>query len=386
MADFQTFSLADAAQGATVLQNARSNALALAAQQEKQRRLSPLLEAAAFGDESATRGVVAIDPELGNQILTATSKMDEGQREKFKYSVETKGGVLQAVMNAPDVYKDQAWEAAKADLVKTLGPDAVNGMPERFDPSWTQMNIDKAMSVSDLLNSRGTAFQPTPAYDKDGNLVFIQGTNIPGKAPTVIKDFKPIDKVDASLREAQGKADIEAENAARIEGGKAAGKAAIEASEKARTDLGAIRKNMTNIDEAIAAIDAGAESGAIASRLPSITAASVELDNVRSRMGLDVISGTTFGALSAGELKFALDSAVPKNLNPADLKAWLIKKKDAQQKLAQELEDAAIYLGKPGNTPAGYLEFKRNQQPASPPAQTGSATPAKSKYQIKVLD
>lgn len=381
MSDFRPFSLAEAAQGASILQDAQTKAMALRAAQDKQRRLSPLMAAAAAGDTAATQGVLAIDPELGNQILTATSKMDDNQRAQFKHSVETKGSVLQAVMNAPEVYRDQAWQAAKEELAGTLGPEAVKGMPERFDPNWTQMNIDKAMSVSDLLSAKGTAFQPTPAYDKDGNLVFMQGTNIPGKAPSVIKDFKPIDKVDAALREAEGKADIEAENAARIEGGKAAGKSAIEKSDKAIESLGSVRKNMTNIDDAIAAIDAGAESGVIASRFPSITAASVELDNVRSRMGLDVISGTTFGALSAGELKFALDSAVPKNLSPPDLKNWLIKKKDAQQKLAQELEDAAIYLGKPGNTPAGYLEFKRNLQPA--PAATPAA-PAKSKYTIKV--
>lgn len=382
MADFRPFSLAEAAQGAATIQNVQKNALAMAAARDKQARLSPLMEAAAGGDQGALRSVTGIDPELGNQILNVTSKMSEEQRENFKHGIETKGRTLQAVLNAPDVYKDQAWQMAKEELVSTLGPDAVKGMPERFDPNWTQMNVDKALSASDLLNARGTAFAPTPAYDKDGNLVFMQGTNIPGKAPTVIEGLRPIDKVDQAIKTAEGKAKVEAETGAEIEGAKAAGKAAIEQSGKAIESLTAVRKNMTNIDEAIAAIDAGAKSGVIQSKFPSITAASVELDNIRSRMGLDVISGTTFGALSEGELKFALKSAVPDNMNEKDLKAWLIKKKDAQQKLAQELENAAIYLGKPGNTPAGYLEFRRNQQEQAPAQATGTA--AKSKYQIKV--
>lgn len=390
MPEFNTFSLADAAQGAATIQNVRNNALAMAAAADKQRKLTPLMAAAAAGDADATRGVVAIDPELGNQVLTAVSKMNDEQRAKFKDSVETTARDLQAAMNAPDVYKDQAWQMVRQDMVKRLGEKSIEGMPEKFDPNWAQLNIDKGQSVSDLIAARGTAFQPTPAYDKDGNLVFMQGTNIPGKAPTVIKDLKPIDKVESALKEAQGKADIEIKTGAAVEGSKAAGKSAIEKSDKAIENLTGVRKNIANIDEAISAIDAGAKTGVIQSKLPSVTAASVTLDNIRSQMGLNVISGTTFGALSKGELDFALDSAIPKNLNPQDLRAWLIKKKDAQQKLSKELEDAAIYLGKPGNTPAGYLELRRNQQEqaaqSTPQPSADQAAPASSKYQIKVLD
>ena len=384
-ADFRPFSLAEAAQGAAVLQNVKNNALAMASARDKQERLSPLMEAAAGGDSAALRSVTGIDPELGNQILSVTSKMSDEQRTQFKHGIETKGRTLQAVLNAPDVYKDQAWRMAKEELAATLGPQAIQGMPERFDPNWTQMNVDKALSASDLLNARGTAFQPTPAYDKDGNLVFMQGTNIPGKAPTVIKGLKPIDKVESALKEAQGKADIEIKTGAAVEGSKAAGKAAIEQSGKAIESLAAVNKNIANIDEGIAALDSGAKAGAVQSYFPSITKASVELDNVMNRMGLDVVSGTTFGALSAGELKFARDTAVPKNLNEKDLKDWFVKKKSVQGKLAKELESAAIYLGKPGNTPAGYLEFRRNQQEQAPkPAATTTSSAGQSKYTIKV--
>lgn len=392
MADFSPFSLAEAAKGAAIIQNVRNNALEMATAADKQRRLTPLMAAAASGDADATRGVVAIDPELGNQVLTAVSKMNDEQRAKFKDSVETTARDLQAVMNAPDVYKDQAWQMVRQDMVKRLGENSIEGMPEKFDPNWAQLNIDKGQSVSDLIAARGTAFQPTPAYDKDGNLVFIQGSNIPGKAPTVIKDLKPIDKVKSALEEAQGKADIEIKTGAAVEGSKAAGKAAIEQSGKAIESLAGVRKNIANIDEGIAALDSGAQAGAVKSYFPSIQKSSVELDNVMNRMGLDVVSGTTFGALSAGELKFARDTAVPKNLNEKDLKDWFTKKKSSQEKLAQELESAAIYLGKPGNTPAGYLEMRRNQQEQAAQAtpanaiSSAPAAPAASKYQIKVLD
>lgn len=380
MSDFKPFSMLEAAQGASVIQNVRNNALQAAAAQERQKMLSPLMAAAAQGDTNATKQVVGIDPELGNKILDATSKMNDEQREQFKHRVGTIGVGLQSVLDMPPVYQDQAYQVLREDLSAQFGPEAVKGLPEKFDPGLAQLRADQAKTMNELISSRGTAFQPTPAYDAEGNLVFMQGTNIPGKAPTKIEGYRPIDKVEQAVDIEKGKSQVQAKYGAEIEGAKAAGKSAIEKSDKAMENLAAVRKNMTNIDEAIAAIDAGAESGIIASKLPSITSASVELDNIRSRMGLDVISGTTFGALSEGELKFALDSAVPKNMSPKDLRAWMVKKKSAQQKLAQELEDAAIYLGKPGNTPAGYLEFKRNQQQPSP-----SNTP-KSRFQIEVVN
>lgn len=165
--DFRPFSLAEAAQGAAVFQNARANALALSAAQEKQQRLSPLLEAAAAGDVTATRQVVGIDPELGGQILNATSKMNEEQRNQFKHSVETKGRTLQAVMNAPELYREQAWQMAKEDIANTLGPDAVQGMPERFDPNWTQMNIDKSISVTKFLDTKKGSVDELTSSQKD---------------------------------------------------------------------------------------------------------------------------------------------------------------------------------------------------------------------------
>ena len=148
-----------------------------------------------------------------------------------------------------------------------------------------------------------------------------------------------------------------AEVAGTIKAGEEAGKSAIEQSNEAIKQLSATKKQIANIDDAIAAIDAGANTGAIASRLPSITQASIELDNARARLGLDIIGSVTFGALSEGELRLALDTAIPSGLEPAALRAWLVSKKDAQEKLARELEGAAVFLGQPGNTPAKYLQF-----------------------------
>jgi hypothetical protein len=131
-------------------------------------------------------------------------------------------------------------------------------------------------------------------------------------------------------------------------------------------EVGKIKKNLGNIDDAIAAIDAGANTGVIASRFPNLTAASIQLSNVRQQLGLDVIGSVTFGALSEGELNLALDTALPTGLAPKDLRAYLVNKKTAQTKLAGYLSEQATYLSKRGNTLAGWLEKVDNKaSPAS---------------------
>jgi hypothetical protein len=132
---------------------------------------------------------------------------------------------------------------------------------------------------------------------------------------------------------------------------------------QAFAEVGKIKKNIGNIDDAIKAIDAGANTGVIASKLPNITAASVQLANIRNTLGLDVIGSVTFGALSEGELNLALDTALPTNLAPKDLRKYLVDKKTAQTKLAGYLSEQATYLSKKGNSLAGWLEKVENQAP-----------------------
>ena len=135
---------------------------------------------------------------------------------------------------------------------------------------------------------------------------------------------------------------------------------------QAFAEVGKIKKNIGNIDEAIAAIDAGANTGVIASKLPNINAASIQLANIRNQLGLDVIGSVTFGALSEGELNLALDTALPTTLAPKDLKVYLVNKKNAQTKLAGYLSKQATYLQKPGNTLAGWLEKVENEGTSAP--------------------
>lgn len=148
-------------------------------------------------------------------------------------------------------------------------------------------------------------------------------------------------------------------------------KASVEAGVSAWESYGKLQTSLANIDEAIAAIDSGAKSGLVYNMLPSVTEASAALESAMNRMGLDVVGAVTFGALSEGELKLALATAVPQNLEPEQLRSWLVKRRDAQAKAAAMAADAAQFLTVPGNTINDWIAKNRGEKAAQP---SGAAT------------
>jgi hypothetical protein len=121
------------------------------------------------------------------------------------------------------------------------------------------------------------------------------------------------------------------------------------------------------MNEAIAAIDAGARSGLVENFLPNVTAASASLNNAMNRMGLDIISSVTFGALSEAEMNLAMETAAPRNLDPQALREWLVAKRDAQEKAREALMNAARFLSNPENKLEDWLEQQQQER-------TGAAT------------
>lgn len=120
----------------------------------------------------------------------------------------------------------------------------------------------------------------------------------------------------------------------------------------AKIDLG-----LSNIDAAIEAVNAGAGTGAIEKRFPSLKAASIALDNIQGKMALDVIGAVTFGALSQGELDLARNVALPTGLEGPDLIVHLQDKKAAQQKLRDYYNEQIQFLDQ-GGTVAGFMRQK----------------------------
>lgn len=173
-----------------------------------------------------------------------------------------------------------------------------------------------------------------------------------------------------AAQEAKNQADISSGGAAA--GAKEGGKKTMEAGFSAWEDYGKLQNNIANIDEALGALDRGAASGYVYNMLPNITEASASLKNAMDRMGLDVIGSVTFGALSEGEMRLAMETAVPRGLQPTELRTWLERKRNAQIKAADMLADAARFLTVPGNTINGWIE-RNNKAKSGSSGKSGDA-------------
>lgn len=157
-------------------------------------------------------------------------------------------------------------------------------------------------------------------------------------------------------------------NLAETAGSTEAGKTGIEMGNKAWASYGNMLDSIGTIDTAISALDDGARSGAVDRFLPNITTASAQLETAMNEMGLDVISAVTFGALSEKELRLAMETAVPRNLDEPQLRQWLVEKREANANAAAMLRDAAAFLSTPGNTLQDWIAQNENAIPEAPQA------------------
>lgn len=139
-----------------------------------------------------------------------------------------------------------------------------------------------------------------------------------------------------------------------------------------------VRDALPNYDEAIAAIDAGASTGRVQGLLPSFRESTLRFESAANKLGLNVIGSVTFGALSEGEMKLAMETAVPRGMEGEPLKRWLERKRNAEAKLANELEDAAIFFQR-GGTQADWAERGRRLRGEGSQSQEQQA-PAQPKF------
>lgn len=128
-------------------------------------------------------------------------------------------------------------------------------------------------------------------------------------------------------------------------------------SNKAFEAIDKLRLNISNLEQVVPLIGQGANTGPISRLFPSVKAATIKLEQLQKRLALDVVGSTTFGALSAGELKLAQDVAIPTGLTGDPLIEWVNDTIDAKRKLASYLEDQAIFLSN-GGTQTEWLEKK----------------------------
>jgi len=291
---------------------------------------------------------------------------------------------IQGAVDAVDRRSQMLIERGATDLSDTVAvADALeSGDPQRIHQVTKQMQsiVDIAERTGELKTGGkfsaattwlpgGISVQTSTAGDKvvkgaDGNVISGQAAVDYISAAQAKEDQR---KVDVARNKERGKLEEQAELGGKAAGVKKAAEQAIKVSGEAFERLGGVKENIINIDKAISAIDQGADTGFIADIFPSMTSASIKLDTIQKQLGLDVISGATFGALSEGERAFAVSSALPSTLNEGELRKWLVNKRVAQNKMIKQLTEAATYLGTPGNTIVGYIEQvnAENNQPTA---------------------
>jgi len=265
------------------------------------------------GQQSSTTGKVITDPRTAKSgVAGARLKLD---REKFEFE---KGKAAEEVVNNPDVQSSKILEDGTIITVMKDGTRLVrNPLGERLEGQEAADSIKKSIRF-------GTDVQQARAAGR------ATGTGT----------------VQTSIRQA----------------------------EKAFERIAPIRKTVQSIDAAIKAIDEGAQTGVIDKLLPSFRESSIKLDTLMNQLGLDVVASTTFGALSAGELSLALDTALPTGLQPAALRKWLVEKKRVQNLLVEGLENAVTSLGE-GKTIRDIVIEGREAAKARAATPTGGGTP-----------
>lgn len=266
-------------------------------------------------------------------------------------------------------------DLAEAVAGGMLSPkDAISTAMQAEDPlaklqlETAQITLQKLKSQSDMdPNVQSSAPLPDQsgviATMRDGSVkvTTIGGEVLTGQAAvdfvkTAQENYTANQRsIYGARREGTLGADVElgGQAAAAIAEGQMAPETAKEYFKQAETVASSVR----NMDSAIQALDEGAQSGIVYDMIPNITVASAELQNAKNRLGLDVIGSVTFGALSGGEMQLAMDTAVPSSLPPAELKTWLLRKRDAQTKMLTALQDAAIHFASGGSQEDYYRKI-----------------------------
>lgn len=185
-----------------------------------------------------------------------------------------------------------------------------------------------------------------PSVDKVTGETYLEPYKIPDgfqvatETPEEKRQADVLSNIDELTQKLQTQIDLEPE----LEAKKKLAEDAVKKADQLFEQVDTISVNMANLREARQAVMDGAGTGPLQSMWPSFKSASIRLDNLQGRLGLDVVSATTFGALSKGELDLSKDTALPLKLEEPELIDWLDRRIEAQARKQQYLTRQATFL------------------------------------------
>lgn len=309
------------------------------------------------------------DKEQAGQIRMMQDLLKNGQVDALMAQV---GSVMQAIdpkrfsEASDEIRKQQTQPFEKRKAAAEAAEAESEAEKAKVEAAYIErMQKANLKKLEREINTQGEDRVQSSSIKPDGTVVIVTSKGLTRVIGPDGVELTGQARMDAVRDSEQFGADIQALRA----GARTSGEIGQKEAQKAFESVGKVRQNLSNLDQAVAALDAGANTGVISSKLPNWKASTIELRNIQNRLGLDVIGSVTFGALSEGELSLALETALPLNMNEKELRNWLLQKKAAQSKVADYLSEQARYLSVPGRTVGQWMDFAEKKYGATQPDQ-----------------
>lgn len=184
-----------------------------------------------------------------------------------------------------------------------------------LDPE-DQANVDNYMERTQIFSAGGGTQY---AMDGDGSITELVSSEEAGANAATVRTFE--NKAELGLAQE------------------------VELSRLAATG----RDNAQSYIDARQALRDGANTGKIANMFPNMREANIALEQAVKEAGIGVIGEVTFGALSAEELKLALQVGIPTDKNEEELAEWLDRKIMLMERLQTEYEEYITWRRQEGN-------------------------------------
>lgn len=321
--------------------------------------LSPDVQSRILSNQQAQQGLESGQQEIEQrnaQVAVAGATNLVASADPKKFAEIALPELVNELRKNPDIDVDaltnEEWKTIGSEIIARQSPIAGGGTGTAALETFA--GLTAGLSEEDRLAAQRVELGLTPRAQA-AQITEIGG--VPHIFDRNLQKFIPAEVAGEEVTaETVGASEATIEQAKELAKGQA--KLTTKTIDKGFETIGKIRTNVANINRAIAALDAGARTGAIDRFLPNISSASVELGQIQKELGLDIVGAVTFGALSQGELDLALSTALPVGLDEPALRDFLVRKRDAQTKLSDYFVDQINFLDADGT----MVEFLNQQQ------------------------
>ena len=344
-----------------------------------------------------------------NQLMNVYAPLKSGNTDLAKSNLDE---LITAYRNSGNDFEAKSMETLKQNI--ELDPKGAETSSELFlfkalGPEAFQKYLLQEQKTEQGLKGR---FQPATEKGPDGTIWAmndkgevtvkdITGKTLEGeeakKAWLKSKEYGIQIAEDTNYSRETGKLSAQkgtkAEIAEEVKAAEKGAEVAINKSKEFADQYEKIQTNIRTLDDGINIIEKGIKEGKdlgvgpLRRYLPKWGATANQLKNVSSRLGLDVVSSVTFGALSEKELEMATQTAMPTSLKGSELLQWMKDRKAAQEKLSGYLSEAARFIGRRGedgsiNTVQDWMNVVESKKTA--PAQS-QLTPEQESRRQEIL-